>query len=102
MLCVLLIIGMMDQSGGLLFLSMYGLVAVVALQYRHHGVTMLAPLATVSMYWLGDHGLAYSFLDSYIYSDPNHISEIRVLLVYTNHGSTRCSTHADADGMEYS
>ena len=79
MLCVLLIIGMMDQSGGLLFLSMYGLVAVVALQYRHHGVTMLAPLATVSMYWLGDHGLAYSFLDSYIYSDPNHISEIRVL-----------------------
>ena len=79
MLCVLLVIGMMDQSGGLLFLSMYGLVALVALQYRHHGVTMLAPIATISMHWLGDHGLAYSFLDSFIFSNPDHISEIRVL-----------------------
>ncbi len=79
MLCVLLIIGMLDQSGGLLFLSMYGLVALVAIQYRHHGVTMLAPIATASMYWLEDHGIAYAFLESSIFSDPDHISEIRVL-----------------------
>ena len=63
MLCVLLVIGMLDQSGGLLFLSMYGLAALVAVQYRHHGVTLLAPLATISTYWLEDHGLAYTFLE---------------------------------------
>ena len=33
MLCVLLAIGMLDQSGGLLFLSMNGLVSLVAAQY---------------------------------------------------------------------
>ncbi|CAI8330734.1 MAG: Uncharacterised protein [Euryarchaeota archaeon UBA443] len=79
MLCVLLVIGMLDQSGGLLFLSMYGLVALVAIQYRHHVVTILAPIATVSMYWLEDHGLAYAFLESSVFSDAYHISEIRVL-----------------------
>ena len=79
MLCVLLVIGMLDQSGGLLFLSMYGLVALVALQYRHHGVTMLAPLATISMHWLGDHGIAYAFLESSFFDNPNEISEVRVL-----------------------
>mgnify|MGYP005721581845 FL=1 len=79
MLCVLLVIGMLDQSGGLLFLSMYGLVALVALQYRHHGVTMLAPLATISMHWLGDHGIAYAFLESSFFDNPSEISEVRVL-----------------------
>ena len=79
MLCVLLVIGMLDQSGGLLFLSMYGLVALVAIQYRHHGVTMLAPIATVSTYWLGDHGIAYNFLESSIFSNPYEISETRIL-----------------------
>ena len=79
MLCVLLVIGMLDQSGGLLFLSMYGLVALVALQYRHHGVTMLAPLATISMHWLGDHGIAYTFLESSFFDNPSEISEVRVL-----------------------
>lgn len=66
MLCVLLVIGMLDQSGGLLFLSMYGLAALVAVQYRHHVVTLLAPVATISTYWLDDHGLAYSFLEPII------------------------------------
>ena len=58
---------------------MYGLVALVALQYRHHGVTMLAPLATISMHWLGDHGIAYTFLESSFFDNPSEISEVRVL-----------------------
>ena len=78
MLCVLLVLGMLDQSGGLLFLSMYGLVSLVAIQYRHHGVTMLAPLATVSMYWTMEHGLAHAFLESF-FDDVNDITEIRIL-----------------------
>ncbi len=78
MLCVLLVLGMLDQSGGLLFLSMYGLVSLVAIQYRHHSVTMLAPLATVSMYWTMEHGLAHALLDS-IFDDVNDITEIRIL-----------------------
>ena len=78
MLCVLLVIGMLDQSGGLLFLSMYGLVTITAIQYRHHGVTLLAPLATISMYWTYDHGLAHAFLDSF-FDNPNDITEIRIL-----------------------
>ena len=78
MLCVLLIIGVFDQSGGLLFLSMYGLVALVAIQYRHHGVTMLAPLALISTYWLGEHGIMYSLLESF---DVNvdQLDNVRVL-----------------------
>lgn len=78
MLCVLLVIGMLDQSGGLLFLSMYGLVTMTAIQYRHHGVTLLAPLATISMYWTYDHGLAHAFLDSF-FDNPDDITEIRIL-----------------------
>ena len=78
MLCILLVIGMLDQSGGLLFLSMYGLVTITAIQYRHHGVTLLAPLATISMYWTYDHGLAHSFLDSF-FDNPEDITEIRIL-----------------------
>ena len=78
MLCVLLVLGMLDQSGGLLFLSMYGLVSLVAIQYRHHGVTMLAPLATVSMYWTMEHGLAHAFLESF-FDDASDITEIRIL-----------------------
>ena len=78
MLCVLLIIGTFDQSGGLLFLSMYGLVALVAIQYRHHGVTMLAPLALTSTYWLGDHGIMHSLLDSLV-DDVSELDNVRVL-----------------------
>ena len=78
MLCILLVIGMLDQSGGLLFLSMYGLVSLVAIQYRHHGVTMLAPIATVSMYWTMEHGLAHAFLESF-FDNSNDITEIRIL-----------------------
>jgi len=78
MLCVLLVIGMLDQSGGLLFLSMYGLVSLVAIQYRHHGVTMLAPIATVSMYWTMEHGLAHAFLESF-FDSSDDITEIRIL-----------------------
>ena len=78
MLCVLLIIGIFDQSGGLLFLSMYCLVALVAIQYRHHGVTMLAPLALISTYWLGDHGIMYSLLESFD-ANVNQLDEVRVL-----------------------
>ena len=78
MLCVLLVLGMLDQSGGLLFLSMYGLVSLVAIQYRHHGVTMLAPLATASMYWTMEHGLAHAFLESF-FDDASDITEIRIL-----------------------
>tara|TARA_Y100000589_G_scaffold331788_1_gene387043 strand:+ start:9283 stop:13305 length:4023 start_codon:yes stop_codon:yes gene_type:complete len=78
MLCVLLFIGMFDQSGGLLFLSMYGLVTITAIQYRHHGVTLLAPLATISVYWTYDHGLAHAFLDSF-FDNSDDITEIRIL-----------------------
>ena len=78
MLCVLLIIGIFDQSGGLLFLSMYGLVALVAIQYRHHGVTMLAPLALISTYWLGDHGIMYSLLESFD-ANVDQLDNVRVL-----------------------
>ena len=78
MLCVLLFIGMFDQSGGLLFLSMYGLVTITAIQYRHHGVTLLAPLATISVYWTYDHGLAHAFLDSF-FDSSDDITEIRIL-----------------------
>lgn len=78
MLCILLVIGMLDQSGGLLFLSMYGLVSLVAIQYRHHGVTMLAPIATVSMYWTMEHGLAHAFLESF-FDNSDDITEIRIL-----------------------
>ena len=78
MLCVLLIIGVFDQSGGLLFLSMYGLVALVAIQYRHHGVTMLAPLALVSTYWLGEHGIMYSLLESFD-ANVDQLDNVRVL-----------------------
>ena len=78
MLCVLLIIGVFDQSGGLLFLSMYGLVALVAIQYRHHGVTMLAPLALISTYWLGDHGIMYSLLESFD-ANVDQLDNVRVL-----------------------
>ena len=78
MLCVLLVIGVFDQSGGLLFLSMYGLVALVAIQYRHHGVTMLAPLALISTYWLGDHGIMHSLLESLV-DDVNELNDVRVL-----------------------
>ena len=78
MLCVLLVIGMLDQSGGLLFLTMYGLVTITAIQYRHHGVTLLAPLATIQMYWTDDHGLAHAFLDSF-FDSSGDITEIRIL-----------------------
>ena len=78
MLCVLLVIGMLDQSGGLLFLTMYGLVTITAIQYRHHGVTLLAPLATISMYWTDDHGLAHAFLDSF-FDSSGDITKIRIL-----------------------
>ena len=78
MLCVLLIIGVFDQSGGLLFLSMYGLVALVAIQYRHHGVTMLAPLALISTYWLGDHGIMFSLLESFD-ANVDQLDNVRVL-----------------------
>ena len=78
MLCVLLVIGVFDQSGGLLFLSMYGLVALVAIQYRHHGVTMLAPLALISTYWLGDHGIMYSLLESFD-ANVDQLDNVRVL-----------------------
>jgi len=78
MLCILLVIGMLDQSGGLLFLAMYGLVTITAIQYRHHGVTLLAPLATISMYWTYEHGLAHAFLDSF-FDNPDDITEIRIL-----------------------
>lgn len=63
MLGGLLILGMFDQSGGLLFLSMYGLVAFNAFKYRHHVLSCIAPVAFASTYWLGDHGLAYNLLD---------------------------------------
>ena len=69
---------MFDQSGGLLFLSMYGLVTITAIQYRHHGVTLLAPLATISVYWTYDHGLAHAFLDSF-FDSSDDITEIRIL-----------------------
>ena len=64
MLGGLLALGMLDQSGGLLFLTMYGLVGYTAFKYRHHVLSCLAPLAFISMYWLEDHGLAHNLLDS--------------------------------------
>ena len=64
MLGGLLVLGMLDQSGGLLFLTMYGLVGYTAFKYRHHVLTCIAPLAFISMYWLEDHGLAHNLLDS--------------------------------------
>ena len=42
MLGGLLVLGMFDQSGGLLFLTMYGLVALTAFKYRHHVVSCIA------------------------------------------------------------
>jgi len=64
MLGGLLILGMFDQSGGLLFLTMYGLVAYTAFKYRHHVLSCIAPIAFISMFWLEDHGLAHNLLDS--------------------------------------
>ena len=64
MLGGLLVLGMLDQSGGLLFLTMYGLVGYTAFKYRHHVLSCIAPLAFISMYWLEDHGLAHNLLDS--------------------------------------
>ncbi len=64
MLGGLLILGMFDQSGGLLFLTMYGLVSYTAFKYRHHVLSCIAPIAFVSMFWLEDHGLAHNLLDS--------------------------------------
>ena len=65
MLCVLLLIGMMDQSGGLLLVSMYVLVALIAGQYRHHGVMMLAPLSLMAFLWFDDNSIAAELLGSY-------------------------------------
>ena len=66
MLGGLLVLGMFDQSGGLLFLTMYGLVALTAFKYRHHVVSCIAPIAFISMFWLEDHGLAHHLLDGFL------------------------------------
>ena len=66
MLGGLLVLGMFDQSGGLLFLTMYGLVALTAFKYRHHVVSCIAPIAFISMFWLDDHGLAHHLLDGFL------------------------------------
>ena len=78
MLGGLLVLGMFDQSGGLLFLSMYGLVAFNAFKYRHHVLSCIAPLAFASTYWLGDHGLAYNLLDGLL-SDVETATDLEVL-----------------------
>ena len=78
MLGGLLILGMFDQSGGLLFLSMYGLVAYNAFKYRHHVLSCVAPIAFASTYWLGDHGLAYNLLDGLL-SDVETATSSEVL-----------------------
>ena len=71
MLGGLLILGMFDQSGGLLFLTMYGLVGYTAFKYRHHVLSCIAPIAFVSMFWLEDHGLAHNLLDSVLSNVEN-------------------------------
>ena len=71
MLGGLLILGMFDQSGGLLFLTMYGLVGYTAFKYRHHVLSCIAPIAFVSWFWLEDHGLAHNLLDSVLSNVEN-------------------------------
>ena len=78
MLGGLLVLGMFDQSGGLLFLTMYGLVALTAFKYRHHVVSCIAPIAFISMFWLEDHGLAHHLLDGFL-PDIEQSIEITVL-----------------------
>lgn len=78
MLGGLLFLGMLDQSGGLLFLTMYGLVALTAFKYRHHVVSCIAPIAFISMFWLEDHGLAYKLLDG-VYSNLEQSTEPTIL-----------------------
>ena len=78
MLGGLLVLGMFDQSGGLLFLTMYGLVALTAFKYRHHVVSCIAPIAFISMFWLEDHGLAHHLLDG-ILPDIEQSTEATVL-----------------------
>lgn len=78
MLGGLLVLGMFDQSGGLLFLTMYGLVALTAFKYRHHVVSCIAPIAFISMFWLEDHGLAHHLLDGF-YSNIEQSTEPDVL-----------------------
>ena len=78
MLGGLLILGMFDQSGGLLFLTMYGLVGYTAFKYRHHVLSCIAPIAFMSDYWLENHGLAYSLLDN-VLSDVNGAIDTTIL-----------------------
>ena len=78
---------------------MYGLVALVAIQYRHHGVTMLAPLALISTYWLGDHGIMYSLLESFD-ANVDQLDNVRVLWLNEVTGMI-LTTHVDANCLEH-
>ena len=85
-----------DKDGlfqaGILFDILF--LSLVAAQYRHHGVTMLAPLATISLLWLGENGIAYSFLESNVFSsDPTQINEIRPPLWFTPVTGTLVAAH---------
>jgi len=62
----LLVLAMMDSSGGLLLISMFVLVTSRAIKHRHNTVLLASPLifAFVGISWLEEFGLANTILDA--------------------------------------
>ena len=62
----LLVLAMMDSSGGLLLLSMFVLVTIRAIKHRHNTLLLVSPLifAFVGTSWLQEFGLANTILDA--------------------------------------
>ena len=62
----LLLLAMMDSSGGLLLISMFVLVTSRAIKHRHNTVLLASPLifAFVGISWLEEFGLANTILDA--------------------------------------
>ncbi len=62
----LLLLAMMDSSGGLLLLSMFVLVTSRAIKHRHNMLLLVSPLifAFVGTSWLEEFGLAKTILDA--------------------------------------
>ncbi len=62
----LLLLAMMDSSGGLLLISMFVLVTIRAIKHRHNMLLLVSPLifAFVGTSWLQEFGLANTILDA--------------------------------------
>ena len=62
----LLLLAMMDSSGGLLLISMFVLATIRAIKHRHNMLLMASPIifAFIGTTWLEEFGLANSILDA--------------------------------------